>query len=144
MSEASLRTPAAPLAQRKQLAKFIVVGLSNTALSFALFMAATAWLPAFTGRAAAAQAISYAAGILWSFMLNGAWVFNDHGGQRTFLRFLALQLLLLGATSLAIQLADNQLPGWHAVCWLAIMAVSTVANFLLMRKWVFPTVPRNA
>ena len=65
------------------LPKFIVVGLSNTALSFAVFMAATAWLPAFAGRAAAAQAISYGAGILWSFMLNGAWVFNDHGGQRT-------------------------------------------------------------
>lgn len=143
MSETgTVNTPTSP-PERRQLVKFLVVGLSNTALSFAVFMAANRWLPEFDGRAGASQVLSYGAGILWSFMLNGGWVFNGHSGSSAFARFLIVQLALLAATSLLIEAANQLLPGWHVASWFAVMAVSTVANYFLMRIWVFPPAIRH-
>lgn len=106
-------------------------------------MAANRWLPDFDGRAGTSQMLSFGAGILWSFLLNRSWVFRGHAGDYAFIRFLFLQLLLLTSTSLAIEAASRVFPGWQVASWFAVMAVSTVVNFLLMRIWVFPSKTRQ-
>jgi len=106
-------------------------------------MAANRWLPDFDGRAGTSQMLSFGTGILWSFLLNRSWVFHSHAGDNAFIRFVSLQLLLLAATSLAIEAASRVFPDWQVVNWFAVMAVSTVVNFLLMRIWVFPSTTRH-
>jgi hypothetical protein len=50
---------------------------------------------------------------------------------------LTLQLVLLAASSGLIGLCVDILRLPPAASWLAIMAVVTLANFLLLRAWVF-------
>ena len=119
---------------RRNFARFCLVGLSNTALSFALFaVLLRSGLPA-----SAAQSLAYAAGIAWSFAWNRRWVFGHRRAISSSLApFVTLQLALLAASSGLIGLCVDILRLPPAASWLAIMAVVTVANFLLLRVWVF-------
>lgn len=114
--------------------RFLAVGVSNTALSYGVFMLllyalGVAWL---------GQAIGYAAGIAWSFHWNSKWTFERQAlDSRDFARFLALQLVLLLVSTLAIALLVDVLNGPATVCWVLVLGVLTVVNFFGQRYWVF-------
>ncbi len=118
--------------------RFLVVGASNTALSYGVFRAGLAWLPLPQGRAAAAQAIAYGAGILWSFAWNRRWTFRAAGPVAPSLAaFTASQLLLLAASSALLGLTVDVLALPPTPSWLAVMALITVLNYLTARNIVF-------
>lgn len=119
-------------------ARFVVVGLSNALVSYLAFRAGLELLPRAGGRTAAAQALAYSAGILWSFLWNRRWTFEARAPlARTFAAFAASQALLLVATSAALGLAVDVLGGPATLSWLAVMAGATVLNYLAQRHFVF-------
>ena len=135
----TLNEAAEPARQRRtQFLKFLLVGLANTALSFAVFKLVLAAAPAGMLAASVAQALSYCAGICLSYLLNRGWVFTDAGkSSRVKTRFLIVQVgLALGSTAAIGLLVDGF--GMHeTLVWVAVMGVVTILNFLLLRTWVF-------
>jgi putative flippase GtrA len=113
--------------------RFGLVGVSNTALGFGLFWALHRAL-----RAAAAQAIVYTLGTLWSYYWNRRWTFQSQGkvaGEAS--RFIGLQIafMLLSSLLLALLVDRAHLPSW--LCWFGVSGLITVLNFVASRYWAF-------
>lgn len=114
--------------------RFVVVGVSNAVLSYVVFQLCFAAL----GVAWISQAIGYAAGIGWSFLWNSLWTFKTGTlSNRRFMRFVGTQLAFLVLSSVALGFAVDRMAWNSTVSWLAIMAVVTVANYLVSRSYVF-------
>ena len=146
----------------KQFSKFLVVGLSNFAISFAVFyFLYNYWklsglfyrllgpagkdLETFILRMGAtsldatlANIFGYTAGIINSFIWNRIWTFKVKqaiGSQ--FGRFLALNLFCLVLSSAALFLFTDFL-GWaYLPVWFFTMGVVTLLNFFISKIWVF-------
>lgn len=120
--------------------RFIVVGCTNTAVSFAVFLLAMAVLPqALPGRAGVAQMLSYTAGMVWGYALNRGWSFRDsprHSGS--FPRYAASQIGFLLLSALLLHVAVDRLHAPKHEAWLVLMVGITCMNYLALRHWVFP------
>jgi len=122
----------------RQGRSYLVIGVLQLLLDWAVFVAATAAgmevIPAnISGRLA---------GMVLGFWLNGRYTFAEQGQRRLgwsrFARFLALWLLLTTASTLLVGAADHALGLRHA--WLAKPLVEgglAVVSFLLMRHVVY-------
>lgn len=118
------------------LVKFVIVGASNTIISYIVFF--TLYNKLLVGDAISSQCVSYAAGIIWSFMWNKRWTFSEHSHRWTLLApFLILQLMLLLMTALALNIAKENLDWNINLIWVCIMAVSTVINFVFSKCLIF-------
>ena len=118
--------------------RFLVVGLSNTLISFIVYLIMLALLPNAAGMTSFAQAISYGAGIFWSYVWNRKWVFRsrDHvveEGSRFFVVQVSLMLISIAAIGIAVDWLDTD-PVW---AWVTVMAFITILNFLLLKLWAF-------
>ncbi|WP_417459320.1 GtrA family protein [Kordiimonas sp.] len=124
---------------RSQAIRFLLVGCSNAALSYVVLVLAFPLLKSLPLGGALAQAASYSAGIIWSFVLNRRFTFTGSRNDRTapqMLRFVILQVSLLLISSGLIEAALQQ--GWPLTpSWLVVMGFVTVVNFLLSKYWVF-------
>lgn len=122
----------------QQAIRFIVVGFSNTAISYLVFEVCLYGFSDFGYRSAVAQAIGYAAGITWSFLINRRWTFKSQSkiaGEA--LRFLTLQFMLLILTSISVAILADIWTFSPRLSWLFVMAVSTIINFFAMKMWVY-------
>jgi putative flippase GtrA len=131
-SDSSLSALARKLSQVSVL-RFGVVGVSNTLLSFTIFWSAHRVLPA-----AAAQGLSYAVGMIWSYYWNRRWTFQSRGNLASEAgRFFSLQIgfMLLSAALLGLLVDHAHLPSGPS--WLAVTALITVLNFVASRYWAF-------
>ena len=120
------------------LGRFLVVGVTNTALSYAVFWLCLRALPKGPFQATASQLISYAAGILWSFVWNRRWTFRSRApatGQAV--RFTVLQLAVALVSSALIGLAVDYLGLPATPSWIAVVGFTTLVNFVGSRYWVF-------
>jgi putative flippase GtrA len=63
----------------EQAAKFLSVGILNTALDAIIYLVLTRWL-SFSTLQTLAKSISYGAGILNSFYWNKSWTFRSDTG----------------------------------------------------------------
>lgn len=146
----------------KQFSKFLVVGLSNFAISFAVFFVFyTYWklsglFYSFLGQAGKsleqyilqsgatsldatlANILGYGAGIINSFIWNKVWTFQvKHETVQQFGRFLALNLSCLLLSSLSLFLFTDYL-GWpYLPVWFCTMGIVTLLNFSISKVWVF-------
>jgi putative flippase GtrA len=121
-----------------RFARFILVGLSNTLISFLVFHLGMLLLKGFHFRAAGSQVVGYSAGVIWSYYWNRRWSFQSKRNvQAEFPRFLTVQLLCLVLSAAAVGLACDyaQLPA--TLTWVVVMAGITVLNFSLLQWWVF-------
>jgi len=119
----------------RTLLRFLLVGASNTVVSYTVFHLS---LRDLVQSAAVAQALSYSAGILWSFLWNRRWTFRHQGAVLpSLLAFTALQLALLVASSLLVGLAVDRLMLPPTPSWLVVMAFITVLNYAASRHLVF-------
>jgi len=145
----------------KQFSKFLVVGFSNFAISFAVFYLLYKWklsgvfyglfgqegksledfilqLGATSLDATLANIFGYSAGVINSFIWNKLWTFqvkNQTAAQ--FGRFLALNLSCLILSSAALFLFADSL-GWPSLpVWFITMGVVTLVNFVVSKYWVF-------
>lgn len=118
--------------------KFVVVGLSNTLVSFLVFLLMLAILPAGPGAPGIAQAASYSAGIVWSYGWNRKWVFAREGKiGAEFLRFLLSQIVLMLLSIGGVSFMVGVLELHPIVGWVTVMAAITFLNFAVLSLWAF-------
>lgn len=125
-----------------QFLKFNAVGLINTAVDFALFTLLLFWGMGSFG----AQAVSYAAGTMNSYIMNKKITFSEQISAQErrsnfnisqFIRFAALNAAVL-ALSLAMLFVLISIAGLHPLASkLIVTTVTVMVNFLGSRKWVF-------
>ena len=118
--------------------RFLAVGGFNTALSYVLFRALLRTLGDRPSAAGLAQALSYGAGVGLSYAANRAWTFRSasaHG--RALPRFLAAQLASLALSTVVVQAAVAGAGMRPTLAWVLATGVTTVANFVVQRYWVF-------
>ncbi|MGH8509305.1 MAG: GtrA family protein [Gammaproteobacteria bacterium] len=120
------------------ITRFVTVGITNTALSYAVFVLALSLLSGYAYRAGVAQIASYGFGSLWSFYWNRGWTFGSEGRVlRQALRFTLIQGLLLMASG-ALMSVTVDIWNWPAApTWITVMAFIAVLNYLSLKYWVF-------
>lgn len=136
MSGRSTADPTAPPAQSdpyRQFVRFLVVGLSNTALSFVayrlLLVVSTPYV--------VAAPIAFAVGVLNGYIFNRRWTFAAADTTRA--RLLYVLFGALGAASLTLLvLLFVQRAGLGRVeAYVVAIPPVTVATFLANRVWTF-------
>lgn len=120
--------------------RFTIVGVLNTAIDYTIFL----WLSWVGVSIVPAQALSYSAGTLNSYLLNRNWTFRERnlsGTWRAFVSFIVLNLITLSCTTGLLSLL-NQLTDWTLpICKLLATLAGLIINYTGSRLWVF--VPRN-
>jgi putative flippase GtrA len=120
----------------RQLFRFVLVGISNTIISFLTFYLVYHFV--FVTETFLSQCISYATGIVWSFCLNRNWTFSDpRRAEKTFIRFLLVQLALMLLSSFVLETTARMVTWDINLVWCMVMAIITVMNFILTRLLVF-------
>lgn len=120
-----------------QFLKFNVVGLINTAVDFLIMLLLTS--VAGMGKPLAST-ISYACGMLNSYILNTSWTFRKERKRtkREILLFVMINLVALGVRQGVLYLCENVfMIETDILCTLIAIAVSTVINFTGNRLFVF-------
>lgn len=118
--------------------RFVLVGLSNFAVSFSVFRVLVAVSGSFEYKATVSQVASYAAGTIWSFIWNRRFTFRSTGsipGQVT--RFFVLQAILAAVSSGLIGLFVDVMSFPASPTWFVVMGFITIVNYLLCKRWVF-------
>jgi len=129
---------AAPLPQTiVQIAKFMTVGVLNTAIDAGAYFALTRWL-GFGSALVFAKSLAYIIGMLNSFFWNRTWTFGDNGnvwraaGLFTLTHIFALAI---NAGTMAFVLEVMQLP--EIIALSAATGASFIWNFVLNKLVVF-------
>lgn len=119
--------------EKQTIWRFVVVGVSNTAVDFVIFFL----LAAMGVPAAAAQVVSYGVGMANSYIWNRLWTFQvkRKANIGEFLRFLAVNGLSLGASLGVLLAAERIMPLWLAKSAATIAGMAV--NFIGSRFWVF-------
>lgn len=122
----------------RQGSHFVIIGLIQLGLDWAVFVGATALgVPTVP-----ANVLGRVCGMLLGFWLNGRYTFAAEGNHRLgwarFARFLALWVLLTAVSTVLVTSAALHLGLGYA--WLAKPVVEgglAAASFLLMRRFVY-------
>jgi putative flippase GtrA len=120
-----------------QLARYGLVGASNTALTLVAYAA----LVALGAPAPLAAAIGWAVGAVNGYVLNRGWTFGSSlRGMRPASRYAVVALVgaAFDASAVAVLVGDEGLP--RLTGEIAILPVVTALTFVLCRRWVFARV----
>jgi putative flippase GtrA len=132
-----------------QLARFLVVGASNTAVTLIVYaVLVRAGVPPV-----AASVAAFAAGAVNGFRLNRAWTFrSERRDVATGVRYVSVAALGVGLNALGVALAVHVAELPKIAGELAALPPVTATTFVLSRAWVFspeggtgtrgPAVPR--
>lgn len=118
-----------------QFLKFNAVGLLNTLIDFAIFTLLTSFGLVY----ALAQVLSYSAGTANSFILNKKVTFKDssQGDRMQLLRFIVLNLIVLGISLLLMHLLTDQWGLQVLLSKVLVTFITVIINYAGSRKWVF-------
>lgn len=123
-----------------QLARFAVVGASNTAITLASYAA----LVMLGAPAVAASAVGFALGAANGYHWNRRWTFrSDRRGAVTCARYVTVQLAGLGLNALGVAVAVGPAAVPRLAGEVVILPFVTVTTFVLSRSWVFPPPVRH-
>ena len=154
--------PADYSAGLKQFSKFLVVGVSNFVISFAVFfLLYNYWklssifygllgqagkdlenlilqLGATSLDATLANIFGYGAGTINSFIWNKFWTFQvKHETKSQFARFFLLNISCLFLSSLSLFIFTDYLRFPYGSVWFVTMGIITLINFVISKYWVF-------
>jgi len=126
----------------RQLARFGLAGLVNTAVGFAVIVLLD---PVLGLTPALANALGYIAGMSVGFVLNRGFVFRSQGALRT----TGLRYVVAAATAFALNQGVLRGAGLllgtgaahRLIAQMAAMAVYSATLFILCRMWVFRRSP---
>jgi putative flippase GtrA len=123
-------------------ARFVLVGLTNFVVSFAVFYLSFRYLPAILPRNAPVGAIAtlaaYLAGMVNSFVLNRSWTFRAAGNASAqALRFTIVNLSSLTLSVVVMYLFVDVLGHPELAVWLPTTAIVMTLNYLGCRHWAF-------
>ncbi|MFS8214462.1 GtrA family protein [Paenibacillus polymyxa] len=131
------------MAQLLPMIRFGIVGLVNTGVDYIIFML-LAWVgvPVIV-----AQIISYSCGTANSYILNSKWTFNkqlsNNTNKRQLPKFIVINLIVLGVTSLLLQVLHTGTELSLALSKLIATAAGMIINYIGSRYWVFGSPSRK-
>lgn len=113
---------------RREFARFLLVGATNTLLSYLLYLLLLTFLSYLS-----AYSIAYCAGIMFSYFLNVHFVFKKQVSLATFLKFPVVYVIqyALGATTLWLLVGKAGLS--PACAMIAVIIVTIPVTFLASR-----------
>lgn len=119
--------------ENKRFLKFAIVGVSNTAISFLVYVV----LVKLSLYYILASIISYIAGILNSYILNTAFVFKEKKTKKNLFMFSSVYLsaLLINLTLLYI-LVDIIGTG-PITGQILVTGIVMIYNYIMQKKWTF-------
>jgi putative flippase GtrA len=118
-----------------QFAKFGIVGISNTLITFAVY---TLLLKVFGVWYLAASAIGFVAGAVNGFLLNRRWTFQGHVGDAlTPVRWAIVQGCGLGLNEALLYLWVGGVGVDKLIGQALAIAIVTTATFFANRSWTF-------
>ena len=120
-----------------QIAKFMTVGVLNTAIDAGAYLILTRWL-GFGSALVLAKSIAYMVGMVNSFFWNRSWTFGDDGKVWRAAGLFTLPhtfALAINAGTMALVLETMQLP--EIIALGAATGASFVWNFVLNKLLVF-------
>lgn len=117
----------------RQFSRFVTVGLSNTAISFIIYVGLLSvgvvyWL---------SGAIGFAAGAINGYLLNRRWTFASPDSWRTRIRYVVVQLAGLFGTAALLWVLVSPVPIGRVGAYGVVIPVVTVTTFLVNRNWTF-------
>jgi putative flippase GtrA len=122
-----------------EIIRFLIVGVSNTGISYLAFVIIMQILSTNNYRGAIAQALSYVCGIFWSFIWNRSWTFKSTNAVgKEFIRFIMIQTILLLFSTLLAHFFIDYLGNNFILSWISITSLITVLNFIALRTWLYP------
>lgn len=116
--------------------RYVMVGLSNTAIGFAVI-----WLTlsGFGFSNVAANVAGYAVAFLWSFALNRRWTFRHRGAVGTGLfRYALVCLMAYAANLLVVVVLGERLGQGSLFVQLYGMLTYTALAYIGARRFAFP------
>jgi putative flippase GtrA len=123
-------TVAAPIGQ---FARFLAVGATNTAISFAVY----ALLLAVPAPYVLAAAVAFAAGAANGYILNRRWTFSARDSARARLGYVCVQAAGALTTGLLVWLAVHEAAAGRIAAYAVAVPPVTVLMFLANRVWTF-------
>jgi len=118
---------------RLQLARFVVVGVVNTAISFVSYrLLLTASTPYVL-----AAALAFAAGAINGYVFNRRWTFGAKDSVRARLIYLAVQATGAVTASLLVFLFVYIVGFGKVTAYLAALPPVTLGTFVANRSWTF-------
>lgn len=118
---------------RRQLARFVVVGVGNTLISVAVYrllLALGAWY-------VVAAPIAYVASLVNGYVFNRRWTFGARDSTRARVLYVAVQAGGAGLTSLLVLLFVNAAGTGKVGAFLAALVPVTLCTFAANRLWTF-------
>jgi putative flippase GtrA len=118
---------------RRQLARFVVVGVANTLISVAVYrllLALGAWY-------VVAAPIAYVASLVNGYVFNRRWTFGARDSTRARVLYVAVQAGGAGLTSLLVLLFVNAAGTGKVGAFLAALVPVTLCTFAANRLWTF-------
>jgi putative flippase GtrA len=127
-----------------QFFKFGLVGLSNTAIAYLVYLALV-YLGVYY---IAASVASFAVGVLNSFFWNHKYVFKDESGERSVMRSLIKSYAAYAFSGLIVQnillyVYVEILKMSEYVALLLVLPITVPLNYILNKRWAFKAVRRN-
>jgi putative flippase GtrA len=116
-----------------QLARFVIVGASNTAIS----VAAYALLVSVSAPYVVAAALAFALGAVNGYVLNRRWTFSAPDSRRARLAYVCVQAAGALATSLLVWLFVHEAAAGRIGAYIGAIPPITLSMFLANRLWTF-------
>jgi len=120
-----------------QAAKFVLVGILNTAFDVGLYLVLTHWTGVFVRWRVVAKGISYGAGVLNSFYWNRSWTFKVRVGVAAFTAFVAANLGAMAINAGVMYLSLNEFGLPEGLALALATGTTFVWNFTLCRWLIF-------
>lgn len=90
-----------------------------------------------------ANCIAYFLGVINSYLLNSKFVFHETRNKDNMVKFLIVNILVLGFNSLILYVGVNDLHINVSISQIISMILGTFLNFILNKVWVFKSKARE-
>jgi putative flippase GtrA len=116
-----------------QLARFLIVGVGNTVLSFVVYRLLLALGTPYV----VAAPLAFAAGAVNGYLFNRRWTFVARDSTRARVLYLGVQAVGAVSTSLLVLLFVRAAGVGHVAAYLAAIPPVTLCMFVANRLWTF-------
>jgi putative flippase GtrA len=118
-----------------QFSKFVVVGASNTLISFVVYIGLLRIGVPYLG----AGAFAFMIGAINGYVLNSRWTFGSADAWKARVRYVVVQIGGLALTSVLLWNLVSVAAIGRVVAYALVIPAVTVATFAANRGWAFKT-----
>jgi putative flippase GtrA len=122
-----------------QFIRFILVGISNTAVDFATYLLLTRGVPFFAAHIYSANTIAFIAAASWSYYANRTWTFKSQttANLKEAAKFYTVTTSAFLVSLSVFYVLVHGLDMYDIAAKIVTVVVSLVWNFVFNKLWVF-------